>query len=141
MRQRPTLDAHHGDLGGPDLGLGRLAGLDHERVIRPVRQWLKQRPLVALEAQPGLLFHGLMQSDIGRAVEPAPELGIEVGVVEELPAVEEVIAHVRDRALHLALGLGPIGAARPDLELVVRGEAHELGIGGQLLPAQRCRPW
>ena len=36
--------------------------------------------------------------------------------------------HVADRALDLALGLGPVGTAGPDAEAPVGGEAQELGI-------------
>ena len=45
-----------------------------------------------------------------------------------MAAVEEVLPDVADQPLDLALGLGPVRAARPDAEAPVQGEAQELRV-------------
>ncbi len=65
---------------------------------------------------------------IGHLVQPLPELAVEVVQVAEAPGQEEVLAHVAERALDLALALGPVGAACPGLEAVVPGAGHQHGV-------------
>ena len=77
-----------------------------------------------------------MDPDVGRAGEPALELGVQVMVVQELPAVKEVAAHVAHRPLHLPFGLGPVGSAGAGREAPVRAEAEELGIVNQPAPVE-----
>ena len=57
-------------------------------------------------------------------------------VVQELPAVKEVAAHVAHRPLHLPFGLGPVGSAGAGREAPVRAEAEELGIVNQPAPVE-----
>src|SRR5690554_5017299 len=69
-----------------------------------------------------------MDPDVRLAVEPDEALMIEVEVSQEFPGVDEVLPHVADRPLHLALGLRPVRPARPRGEVPVGGEAEELRV-------------
>src|SRR5690554_6610605 len=73
-------------------------------------------------AEAGALRH---DPHVGGAIPPGLGLGIQIGVAEEISSVEEVSAEVANRALDLALGFRPIGAARPDPEAPVGTEAEE----------------
>ena len=53
-----------------------------------------------------------MPADVGCALQSAHGLLVEIVVIRKRAAVEEALADVADRALHFALGLGPIGSAR-----------------------------
>ena len=59
------------------------------------------------------------QPDVGHALLPAPRLVVQIRVADELPAVEEVLPHVADRPLHLALRAGPVRAAGAGTEAPV----------------------
>src|SRR5688572_15719793 len=69
-----------------------------------------------------------MQTHIGHALEPALPLVIEIGILQEVPAVDELAAQVADRALDFALRLGPIRAACARREAPMMGEAEELRV-------------
>lgn len=62
--------------------------------LQPVRRALLQRAV---------------DPDVGLTVEPSEHPGVEVVVGDEIPAVEEALADVADRSLHLALRLRPVG--------------------------------
>ena len=96
-----------------------------------VRQGEKHRPLVALEAVDRTLPGRGMPADVGCALQPAHGLLVEIVVIRKRAAVEEALADVADRALHFALGLGPIGSARARHEPPVRGEPQELLVQHQ----------
>ena len=104
--------------------------------VRPRCERLQEDTLVALEALSRLLLRGAVDPDVGRAGEPALELGVQVMVVQELPAVKEVAAHVAHRPPHLPFGLGPVGSAGAGREAPVRAEAEELGIVNQPAPVE-----
>lgn len=61
---------------------------------------------------------------------------MQVLVVEERAAVEEALAQIPDRPLHLALGLGPIGAAGTRPKAPVRSEAQKLAVEHEALAAE-----
>ncbi len=94
-------------------GLGPGPWGHDKRGVGPGRQRLEQGPLVALEAEPGLLTGGAVGPDVGGPLEPAPELVLQVGVVEEVPAAEEAAVHIRDRGAPPCLWSGPDTACRP----------------------------
>ena len=68
---------------------------------------------------------GAVDAGIGDPVEPVLELPVEVVEITEAAALEEVLADVAERPLHLALGLGPVGPA---------------GLGSQSRDGRRGRP-
>jgi hypothetical protein len=100
-------------------------------MVGPGRHRLEERQLVALEALHRPLTCGAVDPPV-RLLEPASELLLEVGVVQEGAAVEEVSANEAHGPLDLALGAGPIGAAGPRLEAPVAGKAAELRIHDEL---------
>ena len=104
----------------------RRSRLEHG-VERPGRQGLEERPLLGevLGDDPA---GGGVHAAVGHLVEPLPELGVEVVEVAEGAGEEEVLAHVAEGPLHLALGLGPVGPARLGQHAVVRGQVQELGV-------------
>ena len=71
---------------------------------------------------------GGMDAHIGHRIEPVVELCIEVLEIAELAAEEEVLTHVAERALDLALGLGAIRAARLGQEAVMAREVEQRAI-------------
>ena len=77
---------------------------------------------------------------VGHAVAPLQSLAIEVGVVGETHAGPHVAPHILDPALHLSLGLGPVGAAQPYLEAHPHGEVQHPAVPLHLavfVPSQR----
>ena len=69
-----------------------------------------------------------MHPHIGDVVEPVPSLLIEIGVIEERAAVDEIVAQVADGPLDFALGLRAIRATRARREAPVMREAEKLEI-------------
>ena len=69
-----------------------------------------------------------MRTPVGDLIEPVPELGIEVVEIAEAPAEEEVLPHIAERALHLALGLGPIRPTSTRLITIVFGKRAQGGV-------------
>src|SRR5690606_10430790 len=65
-------------------------------------------------------------------LQPATALIVQVTVAEELAAVDEIVADVVDRPLHLPLCLGTIRPASPRDEVPVGGEAKELLVHDEL---------
>ena len=96
-------------------------------VERPGWQRSEERPLLG-----EVLGHdpagGGVHTAVGHLIEPLPELGVEVVEVAEGAGEEEVLAHVAEGPLHLALGLRPVGPARLGHHAVVRGQVQELGV-------------
>ena len=62
---------------------------------------------------------------IGNRIEPMPQLGIQIVEVAEGAGKEEVLTNVAVRSLNLALGFGPIRAARLRLKAIVPGNIDE----------------
>ena len=93
------------------------------------------RPL-RLEPVRRTLLECAVDPDVGHRVEPPQRLRVQIGVRDEVAAVEEVPADVADLPLHLALRLSPAGAARPDAEAPVAGEAQELPVRDQPTPVR-----
>ena len=79
----------------------------------------------------GTLPQGRTPPRVRRVPNPPLHLLVQIGIVEELSAVEEPGAQVTDAAFHLALGLSPVRPARPDAESPVRREASELLVQHQ----------
>ena len=77
-----------------------------------------------------------MPTHVGGPLEPRPGLLVEILVVDELPAVEEALADVADRPLHLTLRSGAVRPARPHPESPVGGEAQEVRVQYQLATAR-----
>jgi hypothetical protein len=73
-------------------------------------------------------LRGRVDPGIGDGVEPAPELNVEIIEIAEYAAEEEVFADIPERALHLALGLRPIGPAGLGLEAVVAGQIKQASV-------------
>src|SRR4051812_3701877 len=71
---------------------------------------------------------GGMPAGVGDAVQPLPELCVQVLQATERPAEEEVLADVAEGALDLALGLGAVGLAGLGHETVVRRQVQEFGV-------------
>ena len=71
---------------------------------------MQHQALVAIEAIARALARGSMDAYVGDLVEPLLSLLLEVGVVEERPAVDEVVAQIADRTLDFPLGLRAIRA-------------------------------
>ena len=107
-------------------GLRSLA--EPETPVGTDGQGAKHRPRVALEAVDGTFLRRGVPANVGRALQPARGLLVEIVVVHERAAVEEALANVANRALHLALGLCPIGPAGAGQEPPVRGEPEELCV-------------
>ena len=72
-----------------------------------------------------------MHPHIGDTLEPVPALLVEIGVIEEVAAVDEIVPHVADRTLDLALGLRAVRATGARGEAPVAREAQELRIAHQ----------
>ena len=66
-----------------------------------------------------------------RRARASAALVIEIGVVQERAAVDEIAAHVADRPLDLALGLRAIRATGARREAPVMREAQKLGIADE----------
>ena len=91
---------------------------------RPGRQRLEAGALLGEmlgDDAPG----GGVDAHIGDLVEPLAELHVEIVEVAEAAAEEEVLADVAERALDLALRLGPVGLARLRQVAVVAGEVEQ----------------
>src|SRR5690606_3116940 len=97
---------------------GLLLGQQHERVVGTLGQRPEPVLLVTKEALERLLLRGLVDPLVG-PLQPALELLGEVRITHEGAAVDEVLPQVADRALDLALGLGPAGTAGPRPEAPV----------------------
>jgi hypothetical protein len=69
-----------------------------------------------------------VDANVGCLLQPLMELGIQILVVKESAAVEEILSHVADRSLHLPFGLGPIWPTDAQAKLPVMSEAQELKI-------------
>ena len=69
-----------------------------------------------------------MHAHIGHALEPALPLLIEIGVMEERAAVDEIAAQIADRPLDFAFRLGAIRPTGARREAPVPREAQELEI-------------
>ena len=90
--------------------VGSLAKAEREGALRERLRFLCRPQLLVVDeigylpVSPG----GGVHAPVGQLVEPLPELGVEVagGAGEE-----EVLAHVAERPLHLALGLRPVRLA------------------------------
>src|SRR5690606_24700286 len=67
-----------------------------------------------------------------RTFEPARALLMEIPIPEERAPVDEVVPHVMDRTLHLALRLGPIGPARSGGETPVSRKALKFLVADEL---------
>ena len=78
-----------------------------------------------------------MQSPVGRPLQPPPALVCQMLIVDELPAVVEALAELADGALHLALGLCPVGPTGPKSEVAVLGEPEELHVVLKAAPSSR----
>ena len=119
-RVQVAVDGHHAVLGYP--------ALDGQHVRkRAGRQRLQGR---ALRVERGLhrLAGGGVGAPVGDLVTPLVKLPVQIFQVLEPAGQEEVLAHVAERALHLALGLGPVGPAGPGMEPVVRGQGQQGGM-------------
>lgn len=66
-----------------------------------------------------------MHARIGDAVQPVPQLSVEVVEVAERARQEEVFPNIAKRSLDLALRLGPMGTACPGMEAVVTREINK----------------
>lgn len=106
-------------------------GVEYQRRVATARQRLQQPPLVAIEAHLWRLAGRAVHAHIGDAIQPLLALLIEVGIMQKGAAVDEVAAHVANRAFHLALGLRAIGTTGARPEAPVGGEAEELEIVDQ----------
>lgn len=120
--ERTALDAGQARESGR---LRRRPGrrLSHERAIGPGRERLEQGALLAFEAGFGRFAEGAVEPAVGGVGEPGMRLGVEVVVVQELPRLEDALAHVTDRPLDLALGPGAIGSAGADAKAPVRSNS------------------
>jgi len=94
---------------------------------RACRQRLEAGPLVR-----GMFAHDAagrgVGAPVGHLVQPLPELAVEAVRAADAAGQEKVPAHVAERALDLALALGPMRAARPGLEAVVPGARRQRGV-------------
>ena len=72
-----------------------------------------------------------MQAHIGHALEPELPLLIEIGIMQERAAVDEIAAQVADGPLDFALRLRAIRAARARREAPVVREAEKLAHCGR----------
>jgi len=70
-------------------------------------------------------LRGGVGAGVGDLVEPLAELVVEVAEVAEAAGEEEVLADVAERALDLALGLGPVGLAGLGQVAVMTGELDQ----------------
>ena len=91
------------------------------------RQRLQGRAL-RLEGGMDHLAGGGMGALVGYLMAPVVKLPVQVLQVVKLAGQEKVLAHVPERAFHLALGLGPVGPAGPGVETVVRGQGQQGGM-------------
>lgn len=84
----------------------------------------------SLESIDRTLLHRLVEANIGSILQPTCGLGIEILVVDEVSAVEEVIPDVANRTLDLSLRLGTIGTTSPQPEapMACEGPISEFSI-------------
>jgi hypothetical protein len=120
-----AVDRDHAVAGDPPLQAQR--GLE-----RAGWQRLEEGPLLS-EMLGDDAAGGRVQPSVGHLVQPLPELGIEVVEVAEAAGEEEVLAHVAERPLHLALALRPVGPARLGQEAVVAGALEQGPVVGDPL--------
>src|SRR5208283_4277338 len=113
-------DAHHALVGDAPFEL------EHRAEWRQ-RQALEVRLLLGEGLVDDALGSGV-DTRIGNRIEPMPQLGIEIVEVAEGAGKEEVLTNVAVRSLDLALGFGPIRAARLRLEAIVPGNIDERAI-------------
>lgn len=66
-------------------------------------------------------LRGAMQADVGDAIEPDPQLRVQVVEVAEGARQEEVLLDVRERPLDLTLGFGLVRSAGAWQEAIVLG--------------------
>src|SRR5690606_20117552 len=110
---------------------GRLGRRQQDRSVRLRGQPMQPLALIALEAHERHFPSGPVHSAV-RLLEPALTLSVQVGIVQEDAAVDEVAPDVADGALHLALGPGTVGAAGAGPKAPVRGKAQELLVDDKL---------
>ena len=107
---------------------GALTLVEHQRRVAARRERLQLHALVAIKAHLRRLAGRAVHAHIRDAIEPVLALLVEIGVMQERAAVDEIAAHVADRALDFALGLRAIRPTRARREAPVRGEAEKLEI-------------
>lgn len=85
---------------------------------------------VPLPCEPvdGPLVGRAVDPDVRHGGHPLGELLVEVDPIDEGAPREEVALYVLDPALHLSLGLGPVGGAQARLEPPVVGKRFEGGV-------------
>lgn len=98
-----------------------------ERAIGSLGERSEMLDLLGLELHTWDALRRPMHPHIRHAIEPREALRVEVGVTDELAAVEEVTSEVADRTLDLAFRLRAVRTTRPDPEAPVGGEAEEMG--------------
>src|SRR6185436_2330203 len=96
------------------------------------RQWLKDRPLIPLEADTGLLLGRPVQPDIRRRLQPLQPLLIEIAVAEEFTSVDEVAADIRDGPLDFAFRLRARRTTGANAKVPMRRKPQEFRILQQL---------
>ena len=104
----------------------RASGASRRKLGWPVGG--EQVAVLLGEAVDRPLVRRAVDPDIGDRGHPLGELLVEVDVIDELPAGQEVALEVLHAGLDLALGLRPIGPAQPRLEAPVVGEGAEGGV-------------
>src|SRR5262245_62170986 len=72
-----------------------------------------------------------MQAHIGHALEPELPLVIEIRIIQERAAIDEIAAHVADGTLDFPFGLRAIRAARAWRKAPMVSKPKELGIANQ----------
>jgi hypothetical protein len=89
----------------------------HERV--------QDTALVAIEADARSLVDRTVHAHVGNPLQPRLPLVVEVGIIQEGAAIDEVAAQVADRTLDFAFGLGAIGPTRAGREAPVLPQSGE----------------
>ncbi len=119
-----------------DHAVARNASLEPQHGLERARcQRLKRRTLLGEVFGDNPLRRG-MDARIGDLIEPLAELRVEIIEAAKAPAKEEVLADVAERALDLALGLGPIRLARLRQVAVVAGEGEQRATGSAVPSAR-----
>ncbi|CAM4175052.1 hypothetical protein PAYE108092_21000 [Paracoccus yeei] len=71
-----------------------------------------------------------MQTGIGDGQAPFIELGVQIVEILEAAAEEEVLPHIAEGPLDLALGFGPVGLAGPGRRIVMPQQGHQGRVVG-----------